>query len=243
MLRLTALTASALLAFAAPAFAQQAPMSFFVTSKTLGNGGNLGGLAGADAHCQSLAQAAGAGNKTWRAYLSAKAAGGQPAVNAKDRIGAGPWANAKGVTIATSVADLHSDNNKINKETALDEKGVGIRGRRYLQQLDEQCRRPGQRRRRPPRPHRQLGRHQLLELLARDARLLAGQPQPRRRCGPAVLLRDDLGRRSLFSFRLQHSPSFRGREAEPGTSRWDTFVPSARCRLSAALRPERRSWS
>lgn len=107
-------------------FAQQAQMSFFVTSAGLGKGGDLGGLTGADAQCQSLAQAAGAGGKTWRAYLSTEGSGG---VNAKDRIGNGPWVNAKGVQIAANVADLHSDNNKINKETALTEKGAVVPGR------------------------------------------------------------------------------------------------------------------
>jgi len=108
--------------------AQQNQMTFFVTSAGSGNGGNLGGLAGADRICQSLAQAAGAGNKTWRAYLSAAAANGQPAVNAKDRIGSGPWTNAKGVVVAKSVADLHSDANNIKKETALTEKGTPVNG-------------------------------------------------------------------------------------------------------------------
>jgi hypothetical protein len=110
---------------AMPASAQQAQMSFFVTSVGLEKGGDLGGLAGADAHCQKLATAAGS-TKTWHAYLSTQGAG---AVNARDRIGAGPWVNAKGVQIAASVADLHSANNKINKESALDEKGNGIKGR------------------------------------------------------------------------------------------------------------------
>jgi hypothetical protein len=86
--------------------AQQTNMSFFVTSVGIGKGGDLGGLAGADAHCQQLAQSAGAGGKTWHAYLSTQGAG---AVNARDRIGKGPWVNAKGVTIAKDVADLHSD--------------------------------------------------------------------------------------------------------------------------------------
>jgi hypothetical protein len=110
------------------ASAQQNQMSFFVTSAGPGNGANLGGLAGADKHCQTLAAAAGAGNRTWRAYLSAAAAAGQPAVNAKDRIGKGPWMNAKGVVIAKSVEDLHSDKNNLNKQTALTEKGAGING-------------------------------------------------------------------------------------------------------------------
>ncbi len=90
----------------APAQAQSADTSFFLTSNGIGNGGNLGGLAGADNHCQTLAQAAGAGGKTWRAYLSTQAADGQPAVNARDRIGKGPWKNAKGVVVAKDVADL-----------------------------------------------------------------------------------------------------------------------------------------
>jgi hypothetical protein len=85
------------------------PMSFFVTSEGLGKGANLGGLAGADAHCQKLAAAAGAGNRTWRAYLSTNAADGQPVVNARDRIGQGPWYNATGQRIAQNLADLHGD--------------------------------------------------------------------------------------------------------------------------------------
>ena len=110
-----------------PAGAQTANMSFFVTSVGIGNGGNLGGLAGADNHCQTLAQAAGAGAKTWHAYLSTQAADGKPAVNARDRIGKGPWQNAKGVVIAKDVATLHGTNN-INKETALTEKGEVVNG-------------------------------------------------------------------------------------------------------------------
>jgi hypothetical protein len=110
----------------APVQAQQSPMSFFVTSVGLGKGGDLGGLAGADRQCQSLAQATGAGSKTWHAYLYTQ---GPSAVNAKDRVGTGPWFNAKGVQIASNVADLHSQNNKINKESALDEKGNIVNGR------------------------------------------------------------------------------------------------------------------
>src|SRR3954466_13727984 len=94
--------------FGGVAHAQQAPMSFFITSVGLGKGGDLGGLEGADRQCQSLAQAAGAGSRTWRAYLSTQGAGG---INAKDRIGNGPWSNAKGVQIASNVADLHGSNN------------------------------------------------------------------------------------------------------------------------------------
>ena len=103
-------------------------MGFFLTSVGPGNGGNLGGLAGADAHCQKLAAAAGAGQRTWRAYLSAQPAAGQPGVNARDRIGSGPWANAKGVVVATDVAHLHGSNN-LSKATALSESGAPINGR------------------------------------------------------------------------------------------------------------------
>lgn len=108
--------------------AQSADMSFFVTGTGIGNGGNLGGLAGADNYCQTLAQASGAGAKTWRAYLSTQAADGKPAVNARDRIGKGPWQNAKGVVIAKDVAELHGANN-LTKQTALSEKGEVINGR------------------------------------------------------------------------------------------------------------------
>jgi hypothetical protein len=100
-----------------------AAMSFFITSASPGDGANLGGLAGADAHCQSLAEAAGAGAKTWRAYLSTSTE------NARDRIGAGPWQNAKGEVIAASVDELHSDANKLTKETGLNEKGEVVNGR------------------------------------------------------------------------------------------------------------------
>ena len=112
-----------------PAQAQSADTSFFVTSTGIGNGGNLGGLAGADNHCQTLAQAAGAAPKTWRAYLSTQAADGKPAVNARDRIGKGPWKNAKGVVIAKDVAELHGASNNLTKQTALTEKGEVINGR------------------------------------------------------------------------------------------------------------------
>lgn len=104
------------------------PLSFFITSTNPGKGGDLGGLAGADRFCQSLAASAGAGHKTWRAYLSATAMDGQPAVNARDRIGRGPWTNAKGVVVATSVADLHSANAKLGKDTSLTEKGDTVSG-------------------------------------------------------------------------------------------------------------------
>jgi hypothetical protein len=115
----------AVLAMAGVAQAQQANMTFFVTSAGPGNGADLGGLAGADRHCQTLAQAAGAGGKTWRAYLSTQ---GDGAANARDRIGNGPWQNIKGVVIATSVDDLHSANNKLTKDNNLSEKGEIIPG-------------------------------------------------------------------------------------------------------------------
>jgi len=123
-------------ALAGPAVAQQpagqqapaAPMSFFVTSVSKGDGGNLGGLAGADAHCQALGAAAGRGNVTWRAYLSAAAQGANGVVHARDRIGRGPWFNAKGALIASNVDDLHQDRNNIRKPTALNEKGEEVNG-------------------------------------------------------------------------------------------------------------------
>jgi hypothetical protein len=112
--------------------AKPQPMGFFITSVGMGDGANLGGLAGADKHCQTLAAAAGTGNRTWRAYLSAQAQGSQPAVNARDRIGSGPWFNVKGQQIAANVADLHGDverdRNNIRKPTALNEKGAQVNG-------------------------------------------------------------------------------------------------------------------
>jgi hypothetical protein len=119
---------SLVLVAAVPAQAQSANTTFFVTSMGIGNGANLGGLAGADNQCQTLAQAAGAGAKTWRAYLSTQPADGKPAVNARDRIGKGPWQNSKGVVIAKDVAELHGANN-VTKQTALSEKGDVINGR------------------------------------------------------------------------------------------------------------------
>jgi hypothetical protein len=113
----------------------QHPMTFFVTSVGMGKGGDLGGLAGADAHCQALATAVGASNHTWHAYLSTQVRGNQPAVNARDRIGEGPWYNAKGVAIAQNLADLHGDTlelarlgNNVNKLSALTEKGEVVPG-------------------------------------------------------------------------------------------------------------------
>ena len=119
------LAAAALLTLAPAASAQQNNMTFFVTSVGSGKGADLGGLAGADRHCQQLAAAAGSSGKTWRAYLSAQ--GGTP-VNARDRIGTGPWVNAKGELIARDVAELHGSN-KLTKETAITEKGEVVKGR------------------------------------------------------------------------------------------------------------------
>ena len=108
--------------------AQQAEMSFFVTSAGSGKGADLGGLTGADRLCQQLAQAVGAGKRIWRAYLSTQAADGQPATDARDRIGHGPWQNAKGVVIAKDLDELHGNNN-LAKQTALTEKGDVVNGR------------------------------------------------------------------------------------------------------------------
>ncbi len=106
-------------------------MTFFLTSVNPGKGGDLGGLAGADAHCQALAAKAGAGNRTWRAYLSTQGVelGDKGVVHARDRIGSGPWHNAKGVRVARDVEDLHSERNNVTKETALDERGGPVNGR------------------------------------------------------------------------------------------------------------------
>lgn len=106
----------------------QAQMSFFITSVNPGKGGDLGGLAGADNYCQQLATSVGAGNQTWKAYLSASATDNTPAVNARDRIGNGPWKNATGELIANNLEELH-DGNNVNKQAALDEKGNPIKGR------------------------------------------------------------------------------------------------------------------
>jgi hypothetical protein len=122
---------AALAAIGATQSAQDRPqvspaMSFFITSTGRGFGANLGGLAGADAHCQRLATAAGLGEKTWRAYLSAPATSSRPAVHARDRIGRGPWVNALGVQVAANVAELHSDDSPVDRDTALSEKGTRI---------------------------------------------------------------------------------------------------------------------
>ncbi|MBT9498823.1 MAG: lectin [Zoogloea sp.] len=118
-----------------PADAPKPPLGFFVTSSGLGKGADLGGLSGADAHCQKLASAVGAGNRTWRAYLSTQAANGQPAVNARDRIGTGPCAYAKGQIVARDVAHLHGDvieqarlGNNLSRTTVITEKGEPVKG-------------------------------------------------------------------------------------------------------------------
>jgi hypothetical protein len=120
-------TAALLGACSMPGGATANPMSFFVTSANPGKGADFGGLAGADRHCQALASAAGAGGRTWRAYLSTTAAGGAAVTNARDRIGRGPWTNAKGTVIAANVEELHGTNN-LNKQTALTEKGQVVSG-------------------------------------------------------------------------------------------------------------------
>ena len=133
--RLAGIASAALasLALSAAAYAQQPPpqssnMTFFITSAGLGKGADLGGLEGADRHCQALAQNAGAGGKTWRAYLSTQ---GEGAVNARDRIGKGPWQNFKAEVVAQSVDDLHSDNNKLGMAVSLTERGTMVAGSGY----------------------------------------------------------------------------------------------------------------
>ena len=121
-----AVSALAFAMLATSALAQQSSMTFFVTSANPGKGADLGGLEGADRYCQQLATAVGAGGKTWRAYLSTQ---GASAVNAKDRIGKGPWQNAKGMVIAKDVADLHGPTNILHKQTALTERGETVKGR------------------------------------------------------------------------------------------------------------------
>ncbi len=192
--------------------AQQKPneLGFFITSVGSGKGADFGGIEGADKHCQQLAQGAGAGGRTWRAYERRR---GQARQCQGPHSRAGPWQNAKGVVVATSVADLHSDSNKLGKENSLSEKGEVVNGRggdaqpsRHpdrlepgrdtcrrqpdLQQLDEQ-----RRRQRPGRASRQAGRWgepELLELSARDQGLQPGQPQRHRRGRVDLLLRGEI---------------------------------------------------
>jgi hypothetical protein len=129
-MRFSLVVSAAIISLGTTAQAQQAPQApnttFFVTSAGSGKGGDLGGVEGADAQCQRLAQTIGAGNKTWRAYLSSSAGG--KAINARDRIGTGPWQNSKGTVVATSVDDLHSDNNKLGKENSLTERATIVSG-------------------------------------------------------------------------------------------------------------------
>jgi len=184
----------------------QQPMSFFVTSAVPGHG-NLGGLAGADQICQNLAAAAGAGNRTWHAYLSQTQQGNQPSVNARGRIGNGPWYNAKGVLIASNVADLHGDNNRdrnnIQKTVALNEKGEVIKGfgdmpnqhdamtgsdsegRAFPAGFDDEQGDAGSHR--PPRR-----RQHVVELGSSQPQLHGGRPDRHRRRGQVLLLRHQL---------------------------------------------------
>jgi hypothetical protein len=128
MIRTVTLLAGVLLVGIGPALQQQPRMSYFITSAGPGDGANLGGLAGADRHCHMLAEAVGAGDREWRAYLSTIPTAEVPGVNARDRIGTGPWYNAKGVQIADDLAQLHGENN-LTKETQLNEKGAVVKGR------------------------------------------------------------------------------------------------------------------
>ena len=135
-MKVTIIAAALLLAFGAQAQEKKAakaaakgPMSFFVTSTGKGNGADLGGLEGADAHCSALAKGAGSKETNWKAYLSTALPGGDAGVNARERVGKGPWYNAKGVMVARNVGELHSGKANINKQTALDEKGQPIKGR------------------------------------------------------------------------------------------------------------------
>jgi hypothetical protein len=129
MTKVFAVFAVVLMVSVQPYHRQDQPMSFFITSVGPGNGADLGGLVGADSQCQALAAAVGAGDLEWRAYLSTINPDGTAAEHARDRIGSGPWYNAKGVMVAESVADLHSDNNKLSKENSLNEKGEVVNGR------------------------------------------------------------------------------------------------------------------
>lgn len=121
--------AALLAAVPVPAVAQEHPLTFFITSRGPGKGADLGGLEGADAHCRTLAEAVGAGDREWRAYLSTIPSDAGPAVHARDRIGEGPWYNANGVMVAESVAQLHSDANRLNKENSVTESGEVVNGR------------------------------------------------------------------------------------------------------------------
>jgi hypothetical protein len=162
------------------------PMTFFLTSVGVGDGANLGGLEGADNHCQTLAAAVGAGDHTWRAYLSAQATDGQPAVNARDRIGSGPWHNANGLIIASDVQSLHYDNSNIRYEYALNERGETVN----LLKLDQQRRR--NRHARAPRPDHSHHSGWIMERRPPVPRLQPGEPGADRRSRPVLLLRRQL---------------------------------------------------
>ena len=220
MRRLLLATAATFLAAAGVAYSQGATMSFFVTSVGSGKGADLGGLKGADAHCASLAEAVGVTGKTWAAYLSTSDA------DARDRIGKGPWVNAKGDKIADDVASLHSDANAITKETALNEKGEVVNGRgdkpnRHdmltgskpdgTKIADQTCgdwtieRRGRRGDGRPPRPHRarRFGGSEIVELLACLARRLqpGGAARHRRRRPVLLLCRELSGTRERLTSR------------------------------------------
>ena len=209
------------------------PITFFITSVNPAQSGNLGGLAGADATCEKLASAVGAGGRNWHAYLSTQEAAGAPAVNARDRIGKGPWTNAKGVVIAKDLAELHGRNN-INKETGLTEKGevVPATGDRAVNKHDiltgskpdGTAMPPGrdatcsnwtsqQRRRRdggPPQPHGHQSRpggQRVVELLAHHARMRPAVAAARGRCGPVLLLRREVGRRPDGQIKSERGPA------------------------------------
>ena len=137
-LRMAAAGMTAALVFTAGVHAQSpADMTFFLTSAPKGDGANLGGLDGADAHCAALGKAAGSNATNWKAYLSTTGTGGEAGVNARDRIGKGPWKNAKGAVVAASIDDLHSDKNMLTKATAVSEKGDGIMGRGDTQNMHD----------------------------------------------------------------------------------------------------------
>ncbi len=233
-----------------------AGMSFFITSAGPGKGADLGGLEGADRHCQALAKAAGAGAREWRAYLSTQApkTSDPGFINARDRIGNGPWQNAKGVVIARNLEELHSQKANVTKDTALDEKGQAVNGRtekpnrhdiltglapgrdgfswcterRYdLRQLDQ--RRQGRfGHGRPPRSRRSSqGRvGDVVELVARDARMRSGVARQHGRRRPVLLLRGEV----RSAARRETQAAFMGRRSvlrlgdEPSRSRSDRLA-------------------
>ena len=154
-----------------------------------GNGADLGGLEGADAHCNALAAAAGSKRTSWKAYLSTTAPGGEAGANARDRIGKGPWRNAKGVLVAKNVAELHSANNDLTKQTALNEKGEVVKGGGDAPNTHDIL--TGS----DPQGAEGHAPHEVAELLARHARLQPGEPGGHGRGGPVLLLRCEVGAR------------------------------------------------